>query len=251
MKYLVISAFLFNLAFTATVTNVIDVNTFRQTPSFKNKENLKFKITYFGITAGYAEMNAKVQDDDLKLELKTWTTALVRAIYTLNLNFLSIVNPDTLINSYTLEDSEEKGTLRFIEQKFKNDKLYYKYIRNKKLVDSKTVDNVIPAYDVLSAFYISRKLPLSENIVFSAPAYYKSRQEVILIKMIGKKTIKTEWGKMECLVVMPVMKFRGLFTNTGNIIIYLSNDEHRVPVLMESELAVGSFKAKLIKGFPE
>ncbi|MBL8993673.1 MAG: DUF3108 domain-containing protein, partial [Spirochaetia bacterium] len=68
--------------------------------------------------------------------------------------------------------------------------------------------------------------------------------------VVAKRKIDTRWGKMNTIVIIPKMKFQGIFLNTGDIVIYLSDDEYHCPMLMESQLSVGYFKSTLVEGYP-
>jgi hypothetical protein len=46
------------------------------------------------------------------------------------------------------------------------------------------------------------------------------------------------------LVIMP---FQGLFLNEGNIRVWVTNDLHRVPVMMKAKIIIGSVVARLIR----
>ncbi|MBK8377983.1 MAG: DUF3108 domain-containing protein [Nitrospira sp.] len=45
------------------------------------------------------------------------------------------------------------------------------------------------------------------------------------------------------------MPFQGIFLNEGNIRVWFTNDEHRVPVRMKAKVVVGSIVAELTDGY--
>jgi hypothetical protein len=47
--------------------------------------------------------------------------------------------------------------------------------------------------------------------------------------------------------VEPVLDGDGIFVSKGRIFIWLTDDDRRIPVLMECEIALGSIKAKLLE----
>ena len=44
-----------------------------------------------------------------------------------------------------------------------------------------------------------------------------------------------------------MLKFEGIFQQKGRVLVWLTNDGERIPVLMKSEIAIGSFVSTLTK----
>jgi len=47
-------------------------------------------------------------------------------------------------------------------------------------------------------------------------------------------------GTFDCIVVEPALKFEGLFQQKGKVTIWLTDDEHRVPVLIKTQIVIGT-----------
>jgi Protein of unknown function (DUF3108) len=222
-------------------------------------ENLKFKITYLGFTGGYAQMitdvpNKKTEynQDTIKFTLKASTTPFVSAIYKLVMENVSICNANTLNSLYYKEFKIENKTTYdnsiTFNAKEKNYQLNYTR-NNKKKISFHPFPN--PGYDIISSFYLARCIKLIPGTEYYAYVYFKNKRYRITIQILGRKKIKTAFGKIDTIIIIPRMDFKGVFLNKGDIIIYLSDDKYRIPLLMESKLTVGSFKAKLISGYPK
>jgi hypothetical protein len=65
------------------------------------------------------------------------------------------------------------------------------------------------------------------------------------VRVLGRETIKTPAGKFNCVVIEPLLKAGGIFKNNGRLVIWLTDDERRMPVLMKSKVAIGSVKVVL------
>ena len=63
----------------------------------------------------------------------------------------------------------------------------------------------------------------------------------------GREKVESVLGEVPCIKVEPVLDGDGIFNSKGRIFIWLTDDERRIPVLMECEIALGSIKAKLKK----
>jgi len=66
-----------------------------------------------------------------------------------------------------------------------------------------------------------------------------------LVKVLRKETINTVLGKKECLVLEPGLDGEAIFKQTGEIHIWVTNDDYKIPVLMQSKIVFGNFKALL------
>lgn len=102
-------------------------------------------------------------------------------------------------------------------------------------------------HSIMSAFYLVRTLPLKvgETSRFSAVSGKKRYELKVVVH--GKETLKTDVGTVNTLKVEPMLDGDGIFNSKGRIFIWFTDDERRVPVLMECEIALGSIKASLKK----
>ncbi len=102
-----------------------------------------------------------------------------------------------------------------------------------------------PVQDALSSFYMTRfkALPIGGRVAFD---YHASRKTALMeVRVIGRETINTPAGKFKCVVIEPLLKAGGIFKNNGRLVIWLTDDERRMPVLMKSKVAIGSVKVVL------
>jgi hypothetical protein len=60
-----------------------------------------------------------------------------------------------------------------------------------------------------------------------------------------KEKVKSIFGEVECLVIEPKLKGEAVFKQTGDIFIWVTNDEYKIPVKLESKITFGSFSATL------
>jgi hypothetical protein len=104
--------------------------------------------------------------------------------------------------------------------------------------------------DALSSFYYTRMqaLPLGGSVVFD---YHASRRSQPLeVRVLGRERVETPAGKFNCVVVEPILKAGGIFKSKGRLVIWLTDDERRMPVLMKSKVMVGSISVVLQEARP-
>ena len=99
--------------------------------------------------------------------------------------------------------------------------------------------------DVLSAFYLVRTMDLSpgKSVFVNITTDGRSLDTEVVVHR--KETITSIFGKKECLVIEPRLAGEGVFKQSGRIWIWITNDAHKVPLKMKSQITFGSFIAEL------
>ncbi len=105
----------------------------------------------------------------------------------------------------------------------------------------------IPAgvHDPLSAFYYVRTLDLEVGRDVFLTAHESDDTYELRVIVHRQEAVETDLGTFDCYVVQPIMLGDGIFKHEGDLMIYLTADEHRIPVLMTTKLPVGSVAATL------
>jgi hypothetical protein len=67
------------------------------------------------------------------------------------------------------------------------------------------------------------------------------------IQVIAREKIKTPAGEFNTIKVRTYPKYEGVFTHKGEIYIWFTDDDRKVPVLMKSTISIGSIVATLTK----
>lgn len=100
--------------------------------------------------------------------------------------------------------------------------------------------------DALSSFYYTRyqALPIGGSIVFDYHASGKSTP--LQVKVIGRERIQVPAGTFDCIAIEPALKAGGIFKNNGRLVIWITDDSRRMPVLMKSKLTIGSISVILV-----
>ena len=117
--------------------------------------------------------------------------------------------------------------------------------KNEKPEGEYRVDGIVN--NEFSSFFNSRLMQLIVGKQIIVPTFAdKKRVEVVVNTVAGKLLEKTVVGTVKTLEVMPVMTFKGLYDKEGDTVIWYSDDECRVPVLINSKIVIGSLTAELV-----
>lgn len=102
--------------------------------------------------------------------------------------------------------------------------------------------------DMISAFYFARTLDFSkykENEVVTIQTFVDGKIEPVKMRYVGREEIKTKAGKFKCLKFNPIVQPDRIFKNPDDLIVYVTDDKNKVPVLAKAKILVGSIKMQL------
>ncbi|GAB4389547.1 MAG: DUF3108 domain-containing protein [Thermodesulfovibrionales bacterium] len=102
-------------------------------------------------------------------------------------------------------------------------------------------------HDPLSSFYLVRTMDLQVGKSVYVPVFDSKRLWSVEVQVLRKERVEVKAGAFDAIVIKPLMKSEGIFSRKGDIYIWLTDDERRMPVLLRSEVAVGSIDAELVK----
>lgn len=103
-------------------------------------------------------------------------------------------------------------------------------------------------FDAYASFYYVRHLPLEVGKRVSVQVFYGKEAEKLEVQVLRKEKIQTVLGKVNTIVIMPMVKSKGVFEGKGEVKIWLTDDERRIPVKAQTKVTVGSVTANLIGG---
>ena len=100
--------------------------------------------------------------------------------------------------------------------------------------------------DVLSCFYYFRTQPMVVGSVVTIPVTADDMKSYgLTVNVLRKESISTLAGDFDCVVVQPHLTFQGVFQQKGEVTIWLTDDQRRIPVLVKSKIAIGSITVNL------
>jgi hypothetical protein len=97
-----------------------------------------------------------------------------------------------------------------------------------------------------TSFFNSRLMDFLVGGRFIVPTFAdKKRVEVVVNAISRKRFEETLIGPVTTVEIMPVLTFKGLYEKKGDTVIWYTDDECRVPVLINSKIRIGSLTAEL------
>ncbi|ACF14932.1 hypothetical protein Ctha_2483 [Chloroherpeton thalassium ATCC 35110] len=111
--------------------------------------------------------------------------------------------------------------------------------------------NIEPyTHDILSAYFYFRTLnlqKLKKGDVVTIKNFSDQKSYKLDIKIHRRDIIETELGIFRTIVVEPLVQGAGLFKSEGKIIIWMTDDENKIPLRISINVLVGSLYAEIIE----
>lgn len=220
--------------------------------AFPIPERLEFELSYTGIAAGHAVQEVRQEGTDIHIISTARSADWLRFFFPVDdriESFLTSGSPPLHIGSPRLyqERKHEGKTITDREARFDRQKLEVTTIdhRNK---SEKQQTITKRTYDTLSSFFYFRTIPLQVGTSYFIDIFDCKRLWSTEVKVLRREEIVTPLGRFKTIVIQPFLKSEGIFARTGDMFIWLTDDDRRIPVLMKSKVVVGSITATLTGG---
>ncbi len=99
--------------------------------------------------------------------------------------------------------------------------------------------------DPYSLLYYFRTIPLKSGEILDFTTFDQNKLTDFRVIVDGKQTIETPAGKFSCIIVKPFREGKTLLKNEGDMKIWFSDDELRLPVQIQIKLKYGSMLLQL------
>ncbi len=214
--------------------------------AFRVGERLVFDVNYGFITAGEAIMAVAGYDSIAgrrcyRIEFSVNSLPSFSWIYRVEDRYLTFIDAEAIV-PWRFEQHIREGNYR---RDFVAEFNQYQHI-------AKTTEGEyqIPPYvhDIMSAFYYARTMDYSQSKpgdVYTLYNFYKDKSHELGVKFLGRQELEVEAGTFQTIVVEPLVKEGGLFKSEGRIVIWLSDDELKIPVRVNTKVIIGSIDTEL------
>lgn len=96
-----------------------------------------------------------------------------------------------------------------------------------------------PLDDGSFLFYI-RTVPLEVGKTYEFNRYFKPDRNPVTIRVLRRERVRVPAGTFDAIVLQPIIKTTGIFSEGGQAEIWLSDDDKRMMLQMKSRLAFGT-----------
>ena len=222
--------------------------------AFPAPEKLLFDLTWTGVKAGTASLEV-VNDHEMIRVISTASSAPWISVF------------------YKVEDRAEavlaKGRSRIFVGQPQNFRLKIRegrHRRDKEIIFDHTrsmavfIDHIANekkefevhenVFDPLSVIYYVRTVKLDVGKSVFVDIFDSKKLWNVEVQVLRKERISTVLGDVDTIVIRPLMKSEGIFNRKGEMLIWLTDDQKRVPVKMQTKVKIGSVTATLTGSTP-
>ncbi|HEU5358664.1 MAG TPA: DUF3108 domain-containing protein [Gemmatimonadales bacterium] len=170
--------------------------------------------------------------------------------FTLNGRALFFTVDDTLTSWTGIADFKSR---RFLQKNMEDGSLWLRdraifadsgYFRT--LGDSSHSPTPDVPLDDAAFFYFVRTIPLEVGQTYTFSRYFVKDQNPITVRVLKRDGCDLPDGRhLQCLVLAPVVKAKGMFSAEAQARVYLTDDRLRIPVEIQSRFPFGVIILKL------
>ncbi len=255
-KYLIISLFLFSSFVLSAQNNLCEI----KNKAFNAGEELNYIITYnwLLVWTDVGKVDFLVSEDNifgqdvLNLKGTGITFSFYDWFYQVRDVYQSWVKPDNLLPVYFHRDVNEDGYIIDYKYKFDFDSLlaYSELNRTRKKFKQDTVKIFPCTYDVISVIYQARNIDFTQykkDEIIPFKILLDNEIHDVYIRYKGKEVKRVRGvGKFNTILFTGSLVAGDVFKGGEDLKIWVSDDENRIPVWIESPIIVGVVKARLV-----
>jgi hypothetical protein len=219
---------------------------------FAPGEELTYQLQWWGLPAGKAVMRIdESTEHNGHLVWKITSTAssseFVDVFYKVRDQVISLFDPALRApRFYKIEQREGRyranRTISFDQEAGEAT-----YIKNDNPPKVSTVP--VGSHDPLSCLYYLRALKLEPGTTVTIPTFPGKELHNVRVDILRRENIRLPvLGRVDTLLIQPHLRFTGIFRKTGNVYIWITDDDRKIPVRMKTAIIFGPVWADLVEG---
>ncbi|HEY8853606.1 MAG TPA: DUF3108 domain-containing protein [Gemmatimonadaceae bacterium] len=212
-------------------------------------ERLEYDVKFGSLRVGNAHMEV-VALDNLRGR-PSWHTAFWvqggNFLYRVNDVYESWMDAESLSSLRFVQELEEGG--KDIERRFEiyPERAVFVQTSKKPPTEERSVSQPL---DDGSFLYFVRTIPLVVGQTYDFNRYFRPDRNPVRIRVLRKERISVPAGSFDAIVIQPVIKTKGIFSENGHAEIWLSDDDRHIMLQLKSKLSFGSLNLYLKSYFP-
>jgi hypothetical protein len=215
--------------------------------AFNYGEKLEYKVGYKFITAGNGSIEIMpkpiVRQNRNSYDVRFQVSSLksLEWLYRINNQYRSVIDVDGIF-TWEFQQRNREGNYR------RDFRAVFDQVNNFATVKEKVYP--VPEYtqDIISAFFYVRTMDLASmpnGTKFSLNNFVDDSTYTLGVQIHRRETVTVDAGTFDCIVIEPLVVEGGLFKSEGSILIWLTNDERKIPVKVATRILIGFVSAEL------
>ena len=152
--------------------------------------------------------------------------------YKVDTRFQSWIDIERLASLRFIQDQHEGSYTRFREFQFFPERSLWKRVDND---EQGPLASPLPLDD-LSFIYFARSLDLRVGKEYRFDRYFKESGNPVILKVLRRDQRVVPAGTFKTIVVQPIIRTKGLFSEGGKAELHLTDDARRILVYLKTEM---------------
>lgn len=216
---------------------------------FEPGEHLVYEVSYFGITAGYITLDYNGERGEngriiMEFTGKAETSKFFSTFYRVEDIIRLYMDRDTFRPLKVVLDLKEGRKKRTEEITYDFKKMECIYTKK-----GKTYITPIPdgTQDSFAALYYYRTFNPQVSNPVSFDVYSSKKVWTLEANIINREILKTPVGEFNSFVVKPQTRFDGVLQAKGDVYMWFSDDDKRLPLKFEAKIKLGTLEGVLVE----
>lgn len=217
---------------------------------FGEVEELTYRVSWSNIfSAGSATLEVRKEKTPEGLPVyrfvsKARSTGIVNTIYPVRDTVQSIADAGDLSSRWYDLAQKRRKRQRHKEFQFDQAAGTVKVIRD----GHEETFSVPPrvADPLSSLYYLRSRDDLNVGATIVVDVHDSGKNWAVEVQVLGREKIETPLGEFNTIKIKTYPKYEGVFQNKGEITMWITDDDRRVPVLMKSSVSVGTVVSTLV-----
>jgi len=152
--------------------------------------------------------------------------------YKIDTRFQSWIDIERLLSLRFVQDQHEGNHTRFRDYQFLPEQHIWKRVDNN---EQGPLATPLPLDD-LSFIYFARTLKLEVGKQYQFNRYFKASGNPVIVKVLRRDERTVPAGTFKTIVVQPIIRTKGLFSEGGKAELHFSDDPRRLLVYLKTEM---------------
>jgi hypothetical protein len=214
------------------------------------REKLSYLVSLRDVPVGSMELEAKNENGEIRITLRTKSNSALSGVYPVD----NVMETRHIAGNFIItKNRQHEGT-------FSSDIGFTIFLKDKRVfwidrIRKRYANETIPnneVLDTLSSFYYLRNRPLqigkTELLhIYDGDVYAPVPVEVLRQEEVRLRNLK----KVDSLLLRHIKQKDGIFRKTGDMLIWITDDEHKVPVKLETTTPLGKVTVELVSSETE
>jgi hypothetical protein len=218
---------------------------------YRPGEKVTLKLSYFNIVAGdmtisvlpFKEVNGK---KSYHFQVTGKSNDMFSKIYAVDDKAETFVDYETMLPYNMAMDIKETKQLKTIRSYFDWKKMkafhWEKKISKKSGVEEKNLEwDIVPyAQNMFSAAFYIRAFQLTPGKTIKFRVSHDKKNMIVKGHILRRETLKTDVGDFKTVVLKPEVEIDGIFKPMGDVYFWLTDDDRKMIVRIESKIKIGT-----------